>query len=164
MVREAIFNILGNYVSFDEANVIDLCAGTGLLGFEALSRGAAKCIFVDMSRKSIELIEKTAAELKIPDEGYSAFQFEALSFIKKYNSININLKFDLAFIDPPYAAGIGESIISELVSNNLMQDEGIIMLETSSFVTLPVLPLLEKINERSFGETKVTFYSVGSGL
>lgn len=103
--RESLFNILesnkilnANSFSLEGSIMLDLCCGTGLVGFEALSRGAKKCVFIDINRKHLDLVKKNAEILSLKDET-EILNFDATRLPKFLN----NYKFDLIFIDPPYA-------------------------------------------------------------
>ena len=95
--RESLFNILNNIIDFDGLKCLDLFAGTGAVGFELLSRGAASVDFVDISPKQLKLIELTAGELGCNDN-VSVIKQEAKNFIIK----NKGSFYDLIFADPPY--------------------------------------------------------------
>jgi len=104
-LRETLFNILAPRI--EGARFLDLCAGSGAVGIEALSLGAAHVTFVDRSRKMYALIETNLKLLKVGDDETEASSREALDFLKR----NIKLAeepFDLIFFDPPYAIDYGE--------------------------------------------------------
>ena len=96
--KETLFNVLNNVIDFDSINCLDLFAGSGSLGFEALSRGAAGCDFVESSMKQVKSIEKTSFELGCK-ENISIYCEDVIKFLlesgEKY--------YDLVFADPPYA-------------------------------------------------------------
>ena len=94
--RESLFNTLNNRIDFTDMKCLDLFAGTGSFGFECLSRGAARCVFVDISRKSSGIIEKTAEELGCKDN-IEFISGDCLTFLKRDSEY-----FDLIFADPPY--------------------------------------------------------------
>ena len=95
--KETLFNVLNNLIDFDGISCLDLFAGSGSIGFEALSRGAAHCDFVDISAKYMKLIERTAKELKV-DEQIRLFCYDAMGFLDE----NKAASYDLIFADPPY--------------------------------------------------------------
>lgn len=96
--RETLFDVLNNYIEFDSLKCLDLFAGTGALGFEALSRGAESCGFVDASKAVLNAIKKTGAELGC-DEEIDLVHGDAF----KYLAENKTVYFDLIFADPPYS-------------------------------------------------------------
>jgi 16S rRNA (guanine(966)-N(2))-methyltransferase RsmD len=95
--RETLFDVLANKADFENGACLDLFAGTGALGFEALSRGAGRAVFVDLSGKNIEVIKLTA-DLLGCGEQISAFRADALKYLKE----NSGDKYDFVFADPPY--------------------------------------------------------------
>ncbi len=99
-LRETLFNILAPRI--DGARFLDLCAGSGAVGIEALSRGAAHVTFVDRSRKMYALIETNLKALNISDDETEVASKEALEFLRKH-SRNEGDAFDIIVFDPPYA-------------------------------------------------------------
>ncbi|MBL6664604.1 MAG: 16S rRNA (guanine(966)-N(2))-methyltransferase RsmD [Rickettsiales bacterium] len=98
--RESLFNVLNSLdKGFDlkGAIMLDLCCGTGLVGFEALSRGVKKCVFVDINKKHLEVVKKNK-EILLLEEEVEILNLDAMRLPKFLN----NYKFDLIFIDPPY--------------------------------------------------------------
>jgi len=155
-VRETIFNILGNFTDIEGKVIADICAGTGALGFEALSRGAKAVYFIEKNRKIAEFIERAAADFNLPEDSFSIIQHDALKVLKKMNDFIPGIKFDLAFIDPPYKLRLGNGIAGLLDSENLMNSDGIVVLESDSFENMIVPAGFEILTERKFGETKIT--------
>jgi 16S rRNA (guanine966-N2)-methyltransferase len=96
--RETLFNVLNNIIDFENIICLDLFAGTGALGFEAISRGAASTDFVEASQKQTAMIKKTAEELGCGDN-IKIYNEDALKFIE----FNSGAPYDLIFADPPYA-------------------------------------------------------------
>lgn len=97
-VREALFNLLAARLSFSGAHVLDLFAGSGALGLEALSRGAAACTFVEQSPKVLRLARENAAALGV-EAACRFVRADALRYLRRPPAT----RFDLAFADPPYA-------------------------------------------------------------
>lgn len=97
--RETLFNVLENKFGFEGTRALDLFAGTGSLGFEALSRGATSCVFVDRSFRNLSLIKKTAVELGSENE-IEFVKSEALAYLNSCDKFPE--KFDIIFADPPY--------------------------------------------------------------
>lgn len=96
--KETLFNVLNNLIDFDSINCLDLFAGSGSLGFEALSRGAAGCDFVENSLKQVKSIEKTARELKCEDM-INVYYEDVMKFLLESGG----KYYDLVFADAPYA-------------------------------------------------------------
>ncbi len=143
-VRAAIFNTLGDIKGL---MVLDLYAGGGTLGFEALSQGAATVVFVDKSKKSVEVIGKNTAELGLR-EGVTILN----QTVEK--AIENPWKFDLVFFDPPYAEfDIG--IVEQLA--DLVELGGIIVLSSSSKTEFDIPTDFELIKSKTYGDTKITY-------
>lgn len=121
--RETIFNILNNLIDFDGISCLDLFAGSGCLGFEALSRGAASCDFVDISSKHIKLIERTAGELNVSGQ-IRLYCDDVPQFLDERKS----LYYDLIFADPPYQYTKYDLLLNRAFEINF----GIFVLEHSS--------------------------------
>ena len=98
--KETLFNMLNNLIDFDSVRCLDLFAGSGALGFESLSRGAASCDFVDISSTQLNQIKLTAEELKVQDN-ISLFNCDVIDFLED----NEGAFYDLIFADPPYNYG-----------------------------------------------------------
>jgi len=150
MVKEALFNI----VQFDieGRRVLDLFAGTGQLGIEALSRGAASCDFVDKEKAAVALVRANLAATEL--EGGRVFQSDAASFLGKGE------KYDLVFFDPPYDLKHLDRIIEKMVQFDILNQNGIIVCETKIETDLPVPQApYEKGREYRYGKVKFTLYT-----
>jgi 16S rRNA (guanine966-N2)-methyltransferase len=155
-VRESIFNILAHGLSgfdVDGARVLDLFAGTGALGLEALSRGARFCQFVDDSAEARGLIRKNADALG------------AIGLCKIWRRDATDLGpcapqpgFDLVFADPPYGKGLGEKSLASLVAGGWLNPGAVVVLEESLKADIAPIPGLITVDERDYGDTKVRFY------
>jgi 16S rRNA (guanine966-N2)-methyltransferase len=131
-VKEAIFNMIGPY--FSGGLGLDLFAGSGSLGIEALSRGLDKVIFVDMDRKAVQVINENVRELGL--EGKSEiYRNEASRALKAI--IKRELSFDYIFLDPPYKKQQLLKLIELISGHNLLKDEGAIVCEHGSDIQLP---------------------------
>lgn len=139
-IREAIFSALNDINNFV---TLDLYAGSGAMGIEAISRGAKENYFVDINPIAIKTIEKNVKNLQIPQQFYKILNIsdvEALDLFNKNNS-----KFDVVFLDPPYAKGEYGKIIDLLFENNILSEHGIIVTESN---------YLLDIKEEKFSKTK----------
>lgn len=125
-VKEALFSMLGYRVI--GSNFIDLFAGSGAVGIEALSRGARHCIFVENSRVNLTLIEKNLHKTNLTANAklIMADARKAIGTIGKEN-----YKADLIFIDPPYANPIVATVIDLLFENNILNKQGLLIIEHS---------------------------------
>jgi 16S rRNA (guanine966-N2)-methyltransferase len=155
-VREAIFNILGGQTV--EATVLDLFAGTGALGLEALSRGAKMAVLVESDplaftvvRGNVRALEATGAK-SLPME-YRA----ALRFLRRHG-----FRFDLAFLDPPYGKGIAERSAGDLAVAGLLEPGGVVVVEESVRAKESLFPAeWERIEDRRYGDTRVMIFRAG---
>lgn len=150
-VREAIFNILPR--EFPYKRVLDLFAGTGAMGIEALSRGALEATFVDSGAEAISLIRKNlescGAEARI-------YRSDALASLKQFS--RKGEKFDLIIIDPPYSSTLLKEALEAIDSDGILAPGGVIVAETSKRAALEAdLKALEAFDERRYGDTVVYF-------
>ncbi len=152
-IRQAIFNILQNRIDLQSAQVLDLYAGTGSLGFEALSRGAAHVTFVDSSILAAELIRANAALLRCEKKCTMTID-DGLGFLVRSAQV-----FDLIFADPPYALEKTSEIPHAVVSRKLLKNEGFLIIEHSQQTDFPTSALYHLTVERHFGQTHVSFFS-----
>lgn len=151
-VKEAVFNIIMNEVW--DATCVDLFAGTGNLGLEALSRGAKKCYFGDNSRESINLIKNNVKMCRAEDK--------SVIIAGDYSKIlgRINEKVDIFFLDPPYKDGLYGNCLEIIDSLDLLSEEGIIVAEHGVRDYVPeTVGSLEIIKERKYGKIMVTIYA-----
>lgn len=145
-VKESIFNI----VQFDieGRRVLDLFAGTGQLGIEALSRGAVSATFVDENNEAIRIVRENLAHCGLHGDVVRA---DAASYLGSCG------KFDLIFLDPPYDSGILDKVLAKIIQFDILSDGGIIICETDSDRALPALaPPYAWGREYKYGKTKLT--------
>lgn len=148
-VREGIFNAL----SFDveDSVVLDLFAGSGSMGIEALSRNARKAYFVDKDKSAISTIKKNIKSLEINDAVIVNDDYKsALDLFEKENVI-----FDIVFLDPPYKLSVIEEIITSLFNKHLISEHAIIVIETDYTIELNDSRFIKNKNYK-YGRTLVT--------
>jgi len=154
-LRETLFNILNPKIDPD-TRFLDLCAGTGAIGIEALSRGAGFAAFVDKSIRACALIEENLDLLQIPEA-----QTEVLhNTAEKYVSREQTTVWDFVFYDPPYKEDY-RNFLFEFASNvsNLLNDDGILVVEHHSKNTLPdAVDEVRRWRILKQGETNLSFY------
>ncbi len=155
--RETIFNILGNMMDFEGIRVLDLCAGTGALGIEALSRGAAYCCFVELSRKTSTEITKTLQNFGLEPSCYTVVTSDSRQFAKRF-SIDSDQQYDLIFTDPPYKEKIVNPLFSMIVENGILTHDGVFVAEHDVREKVIIPELYERSSSRLFGETEVDFF------
>lgn len=154
-VRESVFNILAHGVedfALAGARVIDLFAGTGALGIEAVSRGAAFCLFVEEAAEARALIRRNVEALGLTGET-RIFRRDATDLGPAGNME----PYGLAFLDPPYGKGLGEKALAGLVDGNWLKPGAICVLEEKAGLALSLPSGLEQLDSRSWGETEVRF-------
>jgi 16S rRNA (guanine966-N2)-methyltransferase len=156
-VKAAIFSSLGEMVI--GARVLDLFAGTGALGIEALSRGADSAIFVEEDRQSIAAIEKNLAKTQLAGR---VRQQDVFSFLK--NAAAAAEKFQIVFADPPYdKMKSGERFTEKLLANEtlprLLELDGVFVLEKRPSEELPPTKLWQVSRQKTYGATEVLFLS-----
>lgn len=128
-IREAFFSSLGDITN---KTFLDLCAGCGSMGIEAISRGAKKAIFVDNNKESLSYIRKNISSLNISNAFVLASDaVKALEEIK-----NKNEKIDIIYLDPPYMSDIYDSLISYIFNNNILGEGGVLAIERNKEVNL----------------------------
>ncbi len=157
LARESIFNKLSHLIDIDEKMIADVCAGTGAMGIECLSRGAKHCVFVDSSRKSCDFIRQTMNELKIDKEQYSVLNKKSEKFPAFIQENYPDVKFDIIITDPPYISNTINQLLQDVVDNNLLNEEGIIIAEYASTAGIILPEELQLIDERQFGETQISY-------
>ncbi len=158
-IKNAIFSILFDRVI--GAQVLDMFAGTGILGFEALSRGAGKVTFVDKSRQNIKLIKENAQKLQL-DKKISVLSRdfkEAIEYMEKMEKT-----FSIVFIDPPYNTDFAYQTLTHASFLSLIKPEGLIIVRVHHKTQLSVsVNNMSVIDERKYGEAKVYFYKPTNG-
>ncbi|MBT2292568.1 16S rRNA (guanine(966)-N(2))-methyltransferase RsmD [Paenibacillus albidus] len=153
-VKEAIFSMIGPY--FEGGAVLDLFAGTGGLGIEALSRGMERAVFVDMEPKSIETVRANLklARLEAGAEVYRNDAGRALAAMEKRGR-----SFDLVFLDPPYRLKHGDELMQSMVDKGLLNKEAVIVLEHESGYKYPEeIPGFTCLRQAVYGDTTVSIY------
>lgn len=151
-VRESVFSMLVSRLSFVGLDVLDLYAGTGALGIEAISRGAARCTFVEADRKTVKLIDENLRELGVAARA-TVVARDALAFVGAARTT-----FDLIVADPPYALTTFDRLLHEVFSRGLLRGSGLFMLEHSSAMQPRTPSGAMVVASRRFGETAVTFF------
>lgn len=154
-VREAIFNIIMPYLP--DARVLDLFAGTGALGLEALSRGAAQAVFVDENLEAIRLILENVKICGVQDRA-EIIHGQVDRVIRRFTRQGQMItRFQVVFLDPPYGKGYVERTINSLT--HLTSDTGLVVAEHHAKDSLPLqLGDWALSRERKYGDTKVSFY------
>jgi len=125
--REAIFNILSNAFDFEEVSFLDLFAGSGAMGMEAISRGCRNVYFNDKSRKVIGYIKSNLEVFGVRSEDYTISNMDSYKLLS--DGIGKGNKFDIIFIDPPYKDKYIYQLIEGILKNELLENRGLIVIE-----------------------------------
>jgi 16S rRNA (guanine966-N2)-methyltransferase len=154
-VRQAVFSILGERV--EDARVLDLFAGSGAIGLEALSRGAASCVFVDEHRQACAVIGENLAKARL--EGGRVVRAEARSFLKRDGA-----SYDLVFADPPYWKHHGDKDhLAELLQSGLLgprlAPDGLLVAEVSADQKSPAGENFVLTDRREYGGSAILLYA-----
>lgn len=151
-VRESIFSILFSRFDIEGKRVLDLFAGSGAMGLEALSRGAARCDFVEKNRRTAALVEENLRLLGAAGEG-SVTVGDAIRFVERATG-----GYDLVLADPPYAATVFDRLVALVCGGAVLSTGGLFVLEHSSAMRGRPCDGCRIIVERGFGDTAITIY------
>ncbi len=154
-VREALFDILRDRI--EQASFVDLYAGTGTVGFEALSRGAQRAVFVEPDALRSGKIRSSAAELGFHDTS-RVIKNEACEFLKM--AIAGQEIFDIFFLDPPYQSDEIERVLPIIGENKLLSEKGLVIVEHFSKKKVPeTAGILSMAKTYKYGDTVLTLYT-----
>lgn len=153
MAKEALFNIINNLYYFNNINVLDLFAGTGNVSYEFASRGTENITAVDANLGCIKFINKTANELGC---NISTIKSDVFKYLE-----NTNAKFDIIFADPPYNFELSkfENIVELVFKNNLLNNNGLLIIEHSKHTELKNNKLLSY--QKRYGSNMFSFFEKG---
>lgn len=145
--------MLQNRLRLEGARILDLFAGSGSLGFEALSRGAESCVFVDSSRPALDIMEENGEALDCLPQ-CEIIQDDAFSYLDR-----ATLQFDLIFADPPYAFESTPDLPAKIFQKKLVRDEGYLIVEHHKKTIIPSDGLYALSAQKRFGSTLVSFFT-----
>ena len=153
-LRESVFNILEHAYDgiLQDARVMDVFAGTGALGFEAMSRGAKTCLFVEEAAEARGLIRRNQETLGLMG-ATRIFRRDATTM----GSIGPAEPYTLAFLDPPYGKGLAEKALASLLSGGWLSASALVVIEEAAKAEVTLPDELERLDERQYGETQVIF-------
>ncbi len=152
MVREALFSILTNKIY--DSRFLDLFAGSGAIGIEALSRGSTFAVFTDINYKCVRVIEENITKAGFNEQAqvYNADYKLALKKLKEN-------KFDIIYIDPPYNKGMGIDAIEKISEYQLLSEDGVLILETDTNEEVPnEIGIYEKYNNKRYGRNILNLF------
>ena len=158
-VREALFSALesqlGGPGSLEGAEVLDLYAGSGALGLEALSRGARRAVFVEREKRALACVRDNVRALDVADRaeirpGAASVNLAAMSRSER--------RFDVVFVDPPFESPDGERSLHDLGASTLLREGGVIVYEHPAARGAPAVPGLSAVRTRRYGTVALTTY------
>jgi len=158
-VRESVFNILSHGIpelALAGARVIDLFAGTGALGIEAVSRGSAYCLFVEEEPEARALIRQNVEALGLTGET-RIFRRNATDL----GPVGTMAPFDVAFLDPPYGKGLGEAALRSLIEGGWLKPQAVCVLEERADAQFGLPARFTLLDARTYGDTTVRFIRAG---
>ena len=153
-VKEGLFNII--QFDIEGRKVLDLFAGTGQLGIECLSRGAASAVFVDRRTDAVKLIRENLKATRLSDKA-RVVSGDSMEFLK-----SLRESFDLIFLDPPYEAGLLEPAIAHIAKFDILSPHGIIVAEHPVGLALPALAAPYRLHRTyRYGKIALSLYRRG---
>jgi 16S rRNA (guanine966-N2)-methyltransferase len=152
-IRESIFNIVGSDIQGQ--NILDLFAGTGAMGIEALSRGAERAVFIDKHPEALECIRANIGPLAIPDQ-WDIIRWDVASNLDCL--AKTAMRYDFAFIDPPYNRGLAVQALENVVACDAMATGGLVVLEHHRLEKIVGRDnRITLLDQRRYGKTLVSF-------
>ena len=152
-IKESLFNILMPMLS--ESCFLDLFAGSGAIGIEALSRGAQKAVFVDSDPKAVRIVKKNITKTGFEDSSLVLGMDHKRALKKLEDS---GYRFDIIFMDPPYYSDFIENILDEIKNSGILNKEGIVVVEQAKDEPEIVTPGFSVFRIKDYGKTtKITF-------
>lgn len=154
-LRETLFNVIAPKID-ENTRFLDLCAGTGAIGIEAISRGASHATFVDRSRRSCALIEENLDALAVPEEQTEVLSLSAENFTGRQHAEG----WDIVFFDPPYEMNYSP-VLHEFgtAASRLLNDGGVLVVEHHAKTELPdAVGHIRRWRILKQGETRLSFY------
>lgn len=152
-VKESVFNIIQTYIP--SSKVLDLFSGSGALGIEALSRRCQSCVFVENNKKAYELVCRNLELSRLSDNATIVFS-DSLSYLASASE-----SFDIIFLDPPYNKGFLAPVLQKISECNLLDADGIIVIETEKDGEAAEHPDFRCIRRVVYGKTVITVLTRG---
>ncbi|WP_445452375.1 RsmD family RNA methyltransferase [Flavobacterium sp. 25HG05S-40] len=154
MSKEAVFNVLNNHFNFPELKVLELFAGTGSISYEFASRGSAPILCIDGDMGCVNFIKKTAKEFEFD---ITAIKSDVFTFLGKHSG-----NYDIIFADPPYgmAQKEFEKIIELIFEKELLDEEGMLVVEHSKYTKLETMPNYSF--QKNYGGSVFSFFEFES--
>jgi 16S rRNA (guanine(966)-N(2))-methyltransferase RsmD len=150
-VKKSLFDTLAARLDFEGIDVLDLFAGFGNLGFEALSRGARSACFVEQNRQALETMKATAADIGVSDSARFVMA-DVAAFLKRQEGV-----YDLVFCDPPYRWEEYEDLIRSILDTGLLAPEGLLLMEHHA--SHDFSSSRGYLFHKDYGTTRVSFFT-----
>jgi len=151
--KEGLFNIIGPQIV--GARFLDLFCGSGVIGIEALSRGASEAVFAEQAKPALDALKKNISAVRM-DSAAVILPMSVSDAVRQLE--REGREFDIVFLDPPYGKGLIEGTISDLAKSSVVNKDGLIIAETETSLPLPETSLLEQ--KRDYGRTRFLFFRI----
>ena len=158
-IKESLFNILAPDIY--DCRFLDIFSGSGAIAIEALSRGAKEAVLIDSSDKAMAVIRENLTHTKLSDSA-ETMKSDVFSALKTLSSKG--RRFDIIFMDPPYAAGLYKKTLETIVQYNILDDDGYIVAEQSSDDEAVDIEGLKNYRIKDYKTTKMVFYALGEEI
>ena len=155
-IRESIFSVLFSITEFDGKSFLDAFAGSGIMGFEAVSRGFSSVCFFEKDKKTFFLLKENAKKLGIQADFYPGDTIKLLSKLSKDGK-----SFDVIYVDPPYQSGLYDSVLKIVKEKNVLTDNGIIILEHPADLGIKI-DGYELIKQKTYSGKTLSFLNLNS--
>ena len=161
ITKETLFNVLAPYI-YSDTRFLDLFAGSGGIGIEALSRGAKEAVFVEKNREALSCIAANLKTCRFEDRG----RIMKLDVMSALNTLSRGEAFDIIFMDPPYNEGLEKTVLKYIRTAGLLKEDGLIVVESSSETGFEYAKDLglEIFKEKLYRNNKHVFFKKYSGI
>lgn len=153
-VRESIFSTLFSMTDFEDKTFLDLFAGSGIMGFEAISRGFASSDFVEKDKRTFFLLKENAKKLGLDNNQTQFFAGDSTKVIKR-----IEKNYDVIYVDPPYQSGLYDSVLQIVKENCLLKTDGTIILEHPKDLEID-LSGFELTKQKTYSDKSISFLKI----
>ncbi|MBS4759798.1 MAG: 16S rRNA (guanine(966)-N(2))-methyltransferase RsmD [Clostridium sp.] len=152
-IRESIFSILFGLIDFEESTFLDAFAGSGIMGFEALSRGFKRVSFIEKDKKTFALLKTNSEKLNVKPD----FHFgDTSKTLKKLES-----EFDVIYIDPPYQGGLYNEVLDIIKTHKLLKTQGILVLEHPKSLDINITDF-KLVKQKTYSDKSLTFLGLSN--
>ncbi|MEO1592198.1 MAG: 16S rRNA (guanine(966)-N(2))-methyltransferase RsmD [Cyanobacteria bacterium J06632_22] len=150
-VREAVFNILRSHLP--DSHWLDLCAGSGAMGAEALCRGAQRVTGIEQSGAACRIIQQNWQKVARPDQTFQVLRGDVRQQLRR-----VSAPVDIVYFDPPYASGLYEPVLAALAEHSMMGNAEIAVEYTPEHWTGQAIPGLQHLRTKRYGATQLSFF------